>query len=265
VKAMSPFSALPRSARAWGKTIAIVGGSLATYVAVALLVTVFTGDAILGAAISNLVAVMLALTYRRGSTGIFRAGEMRPRAQTSAFWIAAAAALVVCWLAGQASAVWVYETWGSTGFDAVAATKLHSPAWLVAVTGLLLAPMGEESLIRGIAYPALRRHWPPLASAFVTAMVFAILHGNLVQLVLTVPLGILLAFVYEAVQRLWPVITMHIVFNVAAYVVPVRFVEAVAHPAMVACLLLAVALLLFALTPGLYSAEKRAETAGAAS
>lgn len=115
--------------------------------------------------------------------------------------------------------------------------------------------------MRGIAYPVLRRHWSPLASAFVTAMVFAILHGNLVQIVLTVPLGILLAFVYEAAQRLWPVVLIHVVFNFAASFVPTKLVEGIANPATIISLFVAVGLLLFALTPGRYSVEREEEPA----
>lgn len=251
----SSITALPPTTRAWGKTIAIVGGGLAAYVAAALLVTLLTGDAVAGAAVSNLVVAVLAIAYRWRSTGTPLAPEPRPRARTVGFWIAAAAGLVLCWLLGQAAASWAYETWGSRGFDTVNSTKMESPAWLLVLTVLILAPLGEESLIRGIAFPALRRHWSPLAAAFVTAMVFSLLHGNLVQIALTVPLGMLLAFVYEASQRLWPVIFMHVLFNMASSFVPRALVEDLAQPGVILVLALATASVAFALTPGRYAAE----------
>lgn len=246
---------LTPAGRAWGKTIAVLGGSLATYVATALLVTLLTGDAIAGAAVSNLVIAALAIIYRWRSTGTPLAQAPRARALTVSFWITAASGLVLCWVAGQSTAMWVYETWGSQGFDAANSAKTASPLWLLVMTMLILAPLGEECLMRGIAFPALRKHWPPLAAAFVTAMVFSLLHGNLVQIVLTVPLGILLAFVYEAAQRLWPVVIMHVLFNMAAYIVPKELVGNIAHPPMIAALALAVMLVLFALTPGRYAVE----------
>ncbi|MCI4659688.1 CPBP family intramembrane glutamic endopeptidase [Cryobacterium zhongshanensis] len=248
---------LPPGVRAWGKTIAILGGSLAIYVAAALLVTLLTGDAIAGAAVSALVVAVLRIVYRWRSTGTPLAPAPKPRALTVGFWLTAAAGLIICWVAGQTAASWVYATWGSRTFDAVNSAKVDSPIWLVALTVLFLAPIGEESLIRGIAYPALRKHWPPLAAAFVTAMVFSLLHGNLVQIVLTVPLGLLLAFVYEASQRLWPVVFMHVLFNIAASFVPKELVEGIARPPMVIALAVAVALVLFALTPGRYAVETR--------
>jgi membrane protease YdiL (CAAX protease family) len=244
--------------RAWVATIVILGIALASYVATALVVTVLTGDAIAGAAASNVVVFALAVVYRWRSTGTPLAPAPQPRALTVGFWLTASAGLVLCWAAGQTTAAWVYETWGSSGFDAVNSTKMDSPVWLVVLTILLLAPIGEEALMRGIAYPALRRHWPPAAAAFVTAMVFAVLHGNLVQITLTVPLGMLLAFVYEACQRLWPVILMHVVFNMASSFVPPEVIQPVAQLPLVLALLVAVALALFALTPGRYAVEDRA-------
>jgi len=250
---------IPPRARAWGKTLVVIGGALAVYVAVALLVTLATGDAIAGAAASNLVVAALALVYRWRSTGRVGAPSPRPRARTGSFWATAAAGLVVCWLAGQVSAVWVYSTWGSAQFDSVNDSRGASSVALVLVTAVLLAPLGEEALMRGIAFTELRKHWAPLASAFVTAAVFSLLHGNVVQIVLTVPLGILLAFVFEAVQRLWPVVVMHVLFNLAASFVPKEFVGSIAQPPMIVALLGAVILVLFALTPGRYAVEQNNE------
>jgi membrane protease YdiL (CAAX protease family) len=247
------LSVLPASARAWGKTLAVVGVALALYVGIALGVTALTGDAILGAAVSDIAAAVLAIAYRWRSTGTPLAGEPKPRARTIGFWITAGVALAVCWTAGEAAAAWIYQAVGSAGFDAVSSDQEQSSLPLLLLTAVILAPLGEESLMRGIAFPALRKHWPPLASAFVTAAVFSILHGNLVQIALTVPLGILLAFVYEAVQRLWPVVTMHVLFNLAGFIVPKGLVDGIANPAMIGVLAAGAVVLLFALTPGRYA------------
>jgi membrane protease YdiL (CAAX protease family) len=225
---------------------------LACYLGVALLITMITGDAVAGAAASALAAAVLAIIYRWRSTGTPLAPKPAPRTLTVRFWVTATAGLIACWAAGQASASWIYATWGSPAFDAVSSAKMDSPIWLLVLTVLIIAPLGEEALLRGIAYPALRKHWSPLAAAFVTATVFALLHGNLVQIALTVPLGILLAFVYEAAQRLWPVVFMHVLFNMASSFIPADVIVQIAKPAMIVALVLAVVLLLFALTPGRY-------------
>jgi len=214
----------------WVRTVLIAGGAIAAYVVVALLASALTGDAIAGSAIANMVAFLLAIGYRWYTTGALLTPAPEPRGRTFDFWVYATTALILFWIAGQAAAVWAYETWGSSGFDSVSAAKADSPVWLLLVASLVLAPVGEESLIRGIAYPELRRHWPPVASAFATALVFALLHGNLVQIVLTIPLGVLLALVFEACRRLWPIIVMHVLFNVASASVPKGVIESLATP-----------------------------------
>ena len=75
-------------------------------------------------------------------------------------------------------------------------------------------------------------------------------------------LGILLAFVYEAAQRLWPVVLIHVIFNMAASFVPTKLVHGIAHLPVVISLIVATGLVLFALTPGRYAVEARNEKAG---
>lgn len=226
ISATEPRSALAR----WLRTILIIGGAIAVYAAVALLVGMLTGDAIAGSAAANIAAFLLAIGYRWISTGSVKPAAEKAVARTLDFWVYAVAALILFWVAGQALASWVYQSWGSGGYDSLTTAKMHTSIWLLLLASLILAPIGEESLIRGIAYPALRRHWPPFASALVTAAVFAVLHGNLVQIVLTIPLGVLLALVYETCQRLWPIIAMHVLFNLGATLVPRGLIESVAHP-----------------------------------
>lgn len=229
---MTDISTPQRNLLRWGGTVLIGGGAIAAYVAVALLASALTGDAIAGSAIANAAALAMAVAYRWLTTGSPLASASQPRALTFDFWMYALGALTAFWLAGQTAAAWAYRTWGSSGFDAVSATKLDSPVWLVLLASLVLAPIGEEALIRGVAYPELRRHWPPAAAALVTALVFSLMHGNIVQIVLTVPLGVLLALVYEACRRLWPIILMHMLFNVASTFTPKGFIEIVTSPVL---------------------------------
>lgn len=219
-----------RALGGWARTIGVAGGAIAAYVAVVLLATVLTEDPIAGSAIANVVTLVLAVGYRWCFTGTPLAPEPQPRVRTIDFWVYALAALFVFWVAGQGAGVWVYQVWGSPGLDAVNTARLGSPVWLLLMVALILAPIGEEALIRGIAYPEFRRHWSPLMAGFVTAVIFAALHGNLVQVVLTVPLGVLLALVYEVSKRLWPVIVMHMLFNFASTFTPRHVIEAVATP-----------------------------------
>lgn len=214
----------------WLRTVGVLAGALALYVSAALIATLLSGSAVVGAAVSNAAVFTAGLIWLRtqprrdGSEG--PAGVPGALGRGRRFWALAGASLVFCWLVGQASSAWLYSLVGSPEFDQHAATKAGAPVALMLLVVLILAPMGEEMLMRGIAYARLRRHLPPLAAALATSAAFSLLHLNLVQIVATLPLGLLLAAVYEQTGRLVPVIGLHIVFNLLSVIMPVALVTA---------------------------------------
>lgn len=218
-------------------TAGVLAGALALYVGLALITTLLSGSAVLGAAVSN--------------AGIFTAGlfwlRTQPRRDASegpaddngvlgrgrGFWVLVAVSLAFCWLVGQVSSVWLYSLVGSPEFDQHTAAKAGAPVPLMLLVVLVLAPMGEEMLMRGVAYTRLRRHMPPLAAALATSAAFSFLHLNLVQIVVTLPLGLLLAAVYEQTGRLAPVVLIHIAFNLLSVLVPAALVNSLSSLAFV--------------------------------
>jgi membrane protease YdiL (CAAX protease family) len=219
------------------RTCGVLAGALALYVSLALVATLLSGSAVIGAAVSN--------------AGIFTAGlfwlRTQPRRDDSEgpadnrgalgrgrrFWALVAVSLAFCWLVGQAASAWLYSLVGSPEFDQHTAAKAGAPVVLVLLVMLVLAPMGEEMLMRGVAYSRLRRHMPPLAAAVLTSAAFSLLHLNLVQIVVTVPLGLLLAAVYEQTGRLAPVIGLHMAFNLLSVLVPAALVNSLSSLAFV--------------------------------
>jgi membrane protease YdiL (CAAX protease family) len=216
--------------RARLRTCGVLAGALALYVSLALVATLLSGSAVIGALASNAGIFTAGLFWLRtqprtdGSEG--PADHRGALGRGRRFWTLVAASLVSCWLVGQAASVWLYSLVGSPEFDQHTATAAAAPMALTLLLVLVLAPMGEEMLMRGIAYTRLRRHMPPLAAALITSGVFSLLHLNLVQIVVTLPLGILLAAVYEQTGRLTPVILIHSVFNLLSVIVPATFVTA---------------------------------------
>ena len=79
----------------------------------------------------------------------------------------------------------------------------------------VLAPITEELLMRGFALKNLSR----VSQRFgilMTALLFGLMHENLPQLVFTVPLGILLAYITIRHNSLTPAIITHVAVNFAA-------------------------------------------------
>jgi membrane protease YdiL (CAAX protease family) len=99
-------------------------------------------------------------------------------------------------------------------------------AMLVAATAVIgLAPgFGEELLFRGYIHTRLRQRWPRLLAAAVSALLFGIIHLDLVQGTFAVALGLWLAEVADRTGSIWPCVVAHAINNsfatLAAALVP---------------------------------------------
>ncbi|MEV2278287.1 type II CAAX endopeptidase family protein [Nocardiopsis sp. NPDC049922] len=233
----------------WWAIIAQCAVGLLLYVTVSLTVGLLSGSAVLGAAVSGPVVFGAVVVWRRWAFGAWSSRPVSEQAKEPRFWAFVLVGLVLCFLGGQSLAVWLYSALGSSAFDTAQSAQNAAPVALLLFALLVAAPAGEEALMRGLIHPLLRRRWPVLASALVSSAVFAALHGNLVQVAVALPLGVLLAFVHEHVGRLLPVVALHALFNLASVVVPVPLVEAMATPAVFAAVLLGAVAVLTVLHP----------------
>src|SRR5699024_12270471 len=109
-------------------------------------------------------------------------------------------------------------------------TRRSSDLALVLPLSLVIAPIGEEALLRGLIYPVLRKRVSVLVAVLISATTFALMHGNIVQIAATLPLAVLLALVYERTRSLWPCVLAHVGFNLAATLIPVRVLLIWANP-----------------------------------
>lgn len=84
---------------------------------------------------------------------------------------------------------------------------------LAIVTVVILAPLAEELIFRGFFYRLLKRKWGPLAATLISALVFAIIHGEPWYLFGLVGIGIVLALVYEVTGSVLACWITHMVHN----------------------------------------------------
>lgn len=77
----------------------------------------------------------------------------------------------------------------------------------------IVAPFAEELAFRGVLYRLLRKYWPVLPSALVSAFLFGLLHGILEVYPGTMLLGFVMALAYERSGSLWVPFTIHATFN----------------------------------------------------
>jgi membrane protease YdiL (CAAX protease family) len=82
---------------------------------------------------------------------------------------------------------------------------------------IVLAPVMEEIIFRGILYPAIKQAGRPQAALWVTAVLFGMVHFNLLNFVSLTLFGVLLVWVYEHTNRLIACIFAHSLFNAANF------------------------------------------------
>ena len=237
----------PRSSH-WLISVAVCSLALAVYLGAALAGGIALGGAVAGAATGAMAALAFFIGHRWVTTGKpFPAARM-PVVPTARIWGMVAAGFVLCWIAGQTAAIWLGSVVHSPNWEANAEARAQSPAWLLVLTALVLAPIGEEALVRGVIFARMRRHLPLMASAIASAAVFALLHANVIQIAATLPIGVLLALAYEASGRLWVPIGLHVAFNLLATIVPVGAIAAITSlpTALVAVIAAGIALTMLA-------------------
>ncbi len=83
---------------------------------------------------------------------------------------------------------------------------------------ILLAPVAEEILFRGILYPAVKQAGFPRLALWGTTLLFAAVHMNLVTFVPLTVLALVLTALYERTNNLLAPITAHALFNALNFV-----------------------------------------------
>jgi membrane protease YdiL (CAAX protease family) len=198
----------------------VMGGALALYLATTLIVASITNSAVMGALWANATVFVAGLIWIRS-----RVTSQGPPVRSSSttnptIWLLIFAAVPATWFVAQTTAALLYSYVGSPSFDTQVQAITETPASLTLLLVLMFAPVGEEMLMRGLLYAELRNHVAPIWAALFSALIFALLHMNLVQIVLTLPLGLLLAAIYERTKNLVSVIVAHALFNALSVTMP---------------------------------------------
>lgn len=85
--------------------------------------------------------------------------------------------------------------------------------WPAFVLSVILAPIIEEIVFRGIMFPALRKHYGVIVGIIASSLVFTLVHINILQMISALPLGIYLAIMYHRTGSIIPGIVLHALWN----------------------------------------------------
>ena len=208
-------------------------GLVFAYVGVGAAAAKVTGDAAWGVVVSGVVIFSCVVVWRRKR--YVPLNDVSQHRWPSRGVLAVVVAFGCAWVVGQLVGQWTLREVGSEGFEQYQQTMMSNPLVML-LAALVVAPLSEEALLRGFFYPVLRRSFRPLWAAVITSLVFGVMHANIVQFVAVIPLAVVLAFVYERTERLWPVVVLHMVNNMLATFVPTKWITSIASVGVIAML-----------------------------
>lgn len=81
------------------------------------------------------------------------------------------------------------------------------------ISAVIMAPIFEEILFRGLVYTRLKKGMPTIIAAIVASLVFGLCHGTAIWIIYATVIGLVMTWVFERYQSLTASILFHFVFN----------------------------------------------------
>lgn len=142
---------------------------------------------------------------------------LQKRSKTAVYVLAAAAGLAAAfWATIAVNLIPWPEAWMESYQTESGALSTAKPAldFLVVV---LLGPLVEELVFRGVIYDAFCALVPAGAAVVFQGLLFGSIHGTLIWMLYAALMGCLIGYVRKRTDSLRPCILMHMAFNGAAY------------------------------------------------
>jgi membrane protease YdiL (CAAX protease family) len=189
--------------------LALVGFGLPILVAGQVDLTSPLGGALLAclSGVAGIAGFVAAAALRRRTWGSF---GLR-RASARWLWLGVAGGVVALLAKGILTPLFLMLTDAPTDTQAGYAAGASSGPWLLVLTAIgliVLTPIGEELLFRGVVTTGLLRYGPVIATVG-SAVIFALLHGINVVLPAALVVGIITAELRRRSDSVWPGVVVH--------------------------------------------------------
>ena len=202
----------------WSDMLAMLG----VFIAATVLCGIVFGLLVRAGAMSQGLSVFLSYSIQFVVTIVYALAVRRLRTGggTLAFGFRGVSPTVVLWgfLAAFATSVVVEPLVGTmpSGWLDVLEQQMKLGGWVI-VTTVVMAPLCEEILFRGILQDALTTKYGPLRGILIASAVFGVIHLIPQQAINAFFVGIVLGYVYYRTRSLVPVIAIHAINNAVSY------------------------------------------------
>lgn len=104
------------------------------------------------------------------------------------------------------------EAWLSQ-YGEMSSVITDSAVWLQVLTSIIVAPIVEEVVFRGLIHTSLKGGMPMFAAMLLSAWVFGMVHGAIIWIIYAGVFGFVLVWIYEKYKSLLAPICLHFGFN----------------------------------------------------
>ena len=94
-----------------------------------------------------------------------------------------------------------------------ASAALKDTGLLTMLSAVIIAPLVEEIVFRGLVLTRLRRGMPGWLAVLVAALVFGVCHGQIVWIAYAFVMSTVFGFIALRARSIWPSLTAHLIFN----------------------------------------------------
>lgn len=193
------------------------GGAIATYVVTMTVLYALTHKVIFTLAFTNATAATYVVIWRKRHANSPLIAKIRKSWWRSSLdTLAAILETIAIYLGASTIALLVKNALNAP--SPIQSVTDEVPLAAIAALGILVVPIGEEALMRGFVYPVMRQRFSAPVTIALSACLFALLHGNIVQIILTLPLGIACGYMYEQTHSLTQCIGIHMLFNAFTFI-----------------------------------------------
>ena len=104
-------------------------------------------------------------------------------------------------------------------YSAQASAMVEADLWATVLLSVIIAPVLEEIVFRGLVHTRLKKCIPMLAAMIISAWLFGVMHGAMIWFIYASVFGFILAWVYEKYKSLLAPIMLHFGFNLCGTLV----------------------------------------------
>ena len=163
----------------------------------------------------HFTAVFALVCYHLLSTRDFAAYLALQRASWRAYvWALGGYVGVICFAIGCVGIVYLTLSLFDIHGDHLSKPDYSGRSWSYNfVSSVILAPLTEEVIFRGLVLQGLLERYSPRFSIVISALMFGIWHGNMQQVIGSTMSGLGLGWVFAKTRSLWVVIGLHAFHN----------------------------------------------------